>query len=73
VAAETPWPALRHTFSHFHLHITPIPVRTLGASGKIMEPAGTVWYNLSLPDERGLAAPVKSLLEQLRCSTQGPG
>ncbi len=74
VATDTPWPALRHTFSHFHLHITPIPARVLGengggnggTSGKIMEPAGAVWYNLSLPDERGLAAPVKSLLEQLR-------
>jgi A/G-specific adenine glycosylase len=69
VAMDTPWPALRHTFSHFHLHITPIPARVSGenggSSGKIMEPAGAVWYNLNLPDERGLAAPVKNLLEQL--------
>ncbi len=68
VAAEAPWPSLRHSFTHFHLHITPIPAHLLGASGKIMEPAGTVWYNLSLPDARGLAAPVKNLLEQLRCN-----
>ena len=68
VAAEAPWPNLRHSFTHFHLHITPIPARLLGASGKIMEPEGAVWYNLSLPDARGLAAPVKNLLEQLRCN-----
>ena len=68
VAIETPWPSLRHSFTHFHLHITPIPARLLGASGKIMEPEGAVWYNLSLPDARGLAAPVKNLLEQLRCN-----
>lgn len=69
VVVEAPWPDLRHSFTHFHLHITPIPVRLLGTSGKIMEPEGTVWYNLNLPDARGLATPVKNLLEQLRCNT----
>ena len=68
IAPEPAWPSLKHTFSHFHLHITPIPARVTGTSGKIMEKESTVWYNLAQPDERGLAAPVKSLLEQLRYS-----
>ena len=31
----------------------------------VMETADLVWYNLHYPDERGLAAPVKSLLKKL--------
>jgi A/G-specific adenine glycosylase len=66
IAPEPAWPSLKHTFSHFHLHITPIPARLTGTGGKIMEKQTMVWYNLAQPDERGLAAPVKGLLEQLR-------
>ncbi len=66
IAPERPWPRLRHSFSHFHLDIRPIPARLLGASWQAMEGAETVWYNCERPDERGLAAPVKRLLDQLR-------
>lgn len=66
IALEPPWPSLRHTFSHFHLDIAPIPARILGASARLMENAETVWYNVAHPDARGLAAPVKRLLDQLR-------
>ena len=64
VELDAPWPRLRHTFSHFHLDITPIPARLKGAR-RVMENGETVWYNAALPDERGLAAPVKRLLAQL--------
>jgi A/G-specific adenine glycosylase len=66
VATDTHWPAVRHSFSHFHLTITPIPARLLGSSNKLLENDGAVWYTLAQPDARGLAAPVKSLLELLR-------
>ena len=33
---------------------------------KIMEMPDVVWYNLHEPDARGLAAPVKRLLDKLR-------
>ena len=66
IAPQTPWPPLRHTFSHFHLHITPVPAKLLGADNRLMENAEAVWYKLYAPDARGLAAPVKRLLEQLR-------
>jgi A/G-specific adenine glycosylase len=60
------WNSVRHDFSHFRLHITPIPARVAGASGILMENIPTVWYNPLKPDARGLAAPVKQLLQQLR-------
>ncbi len=66
VQTESPWPVLRHSFSHFHLDITPIPARLVGATDQAMENAETVWYNVRRPDQRGFSAPVKHLLEQLR-------
>jgi len=87
IKTETPWPARRHGFSHFQLHITPIPARLTRTSRpkkaglhkvhcanngarktslSAMECAPTVWYNPDKPDARGLAAPVKRLLQQLR-------
>ena len=107
IAPGRRWPRLRHTFSHFHLDIHPIPARLLksaasamgepghsrtdlpsvragerptkdgragvskryraapGTAGTAMEDTDTVWYNCRQPDERGLAAPVKRLLDQL--------
>jgi A/G-specific adenine glycosylase len=65
VGKATPWPSHRHTFSHYHLMIEPVAqainTKTLG----IMEADRWVWYNMRQPDNRGLAAPVKRLLEQL--------
>lgn len=54
---------LRHTFSHFHLDITPVYASVIGELDTIMEQAESVWYNTSQPDARGLAAPVKKLLD----------
>lgn len=65
VELDTPWPPLRHSFSHFHLQIIPIAARVVD-SGKVMENPETLWYNPNQPDERGFAAPVKRLLQQLR-------
>jgi A/G-specific adenine glycosylase len=62
------WPALRHSFSHFHLEITPVHVRVMPDTGHIMDREEVVWYKTCCPDERGLAAPVKQLLSQWRAS-----
>lgn len=59
------WPSFRHTFSHFHLDITPLYARLDGAPDRVMEGEQCVWYNLRRPDQRGLAKPVKHLLDQL--------
>jgi A/G-specific adenine glycosylase len=66
VAPDAAWPVRRHTFTHFHLDITPIPVRVLGTTGERGQTADSVWYNLRKPPARGLAAPVKQLLQQLQ-------
>ena len=54
----------RHTFSHYHLEITPIlirPQQPVTAVGEVAEH----WYNPQQPAEIGLAAPVKKLLQTL--------
>ena len=61
------WPVLRHTFSHFHLDITPLLI-DLGEtrSPSVLEGRPTVWYNTRTEnDPRGLAAPVQRLLHRL--------
>jgi A/G-specific adenine glycosylase len=55
----------RHTFSHFHLDITPAFISIQESKGKIMEASQQIWYNLHQPDSVGLPAPVKNLLGEL--------
>ncbi len=57
--------AFRHTFSHYHLDITPILLDLSKQPDVVMEADKGLWYNLSQPEEVGLAAPVKQLLESL--------
>ena len=55
----------RHTFSHYHLDITPCQVRVKNPDQCVMEDQRIVWYNTSQPDRLGLAAPVKTILQNL--------
>lgn len=55
----------RHTFSHYHLDITPILLDLSAQPTMVMEANQGLWYNLSQPNSIGLAAPVKSLLDNL--------
>jgi A/G-specific adenine glycosylase len=66
IQTKSSWPTLRHSFSHFHLDITPIPAQLVGGTDQAMENAETVWYNVRRPDRRGFSAPVKHLLDRLR-------
>ena len=59
-------PSLRHTFSHFHLDITPIQAQAQPTSNTTMEADARVWYNTAQPDALGLPAPVKTLLESIK-------
>lgn len=52
---------LTHTFSHFRLHIQPLRV----AMPPAVEERETVWYNTAQPQNLGLAAPVRKLLDRL--------
>ena len=59
------WSTLRHTFSHFSLDIQPIYAEARKIAPTIRDGDRTVWYSPTQPDARGLAAPVKHLMEQL--------
>ena len=56
-------PGLRHTFSHFHLDITPVLARAESAG--IMDSPQHIWYNSSRSAARGFPAPIKLLLDKL--------
>ena len=59
------WQNFRHTFSHYHLDITPVLATLEHSPGAVMEGAGQLWYNVRQPAQIGLAAPVASLLTKL--------
>jgi A/G-specific adenine glycosylase len=55
---------LRHTFSHFHLDISPLVYRG-AAHDVVAESDRWLWYPLDGSVQVGLAAPVKKLLQAL--------
>lgn len=59
------WATVRHTFSHYHLDITPVCLELKGTPGGVMADNQRLWYNTAQPPSVGLAAPIKRLLEQL--------
>ena len=61
----TELPPLRHTFSHYHLDITPVHSRFRGRHREFAEPQRYIWYPLDGSIEVGLAAPIKKLLARL--------
>ena len=62
-------PVIRHTFSHFHLDITPCVIEVNNPGQSMMEANRRVWYKASQTDSEaqalGLAAPVSNLLNRL--------
>ena len=62
-------PPLRHTFSHFHLEISPTLVELVDEGGdegtRVMDAGPAVWYNSRNPSRRGVPAPVRRLLNEL--------
>ncbi len=59
------WPVVRHTFSHFHLDITPVIAVAGIPLDRVMEDGDRLWYNTGSKDELGFAAPVEKLLGRL--------
>ena len=60
-------PPIRHSFTHYHLDITPLltPVWELETAAGVAESDRWLWYPLDHSVEVGLAAPVKKLLSRL--------
>lgn len=65
ITDQTVWSSFRHTFSHYHLDITPVIATVVNTSNRLMEPNRYAWYDLNQPDAKGLAAPVTKLMESL--------
>jgi A/G-specific adenine glycosylase len=59
------WQSYRHTFSHYHLDISPVRVKLSKDVSQVMEANQQLWYNLRQPQTIGLSAPVKKLLGML--------
>jgi A/G-specific adenine glycosylase len=59
------WAPLRHSFTHFHLRITPLQVLADVPADCVMEGERRVWYNMTTPPG-GLAAPVSRLIRRLQ-------
>ncbi|MCG8669479.1 MAG: A/G-specific adenine glycosylase [Pseudomonadales bacterium] len=70
--AQTTWEPIKHTFSHYHLMITPIHWRVKAKSSKVMESDREIWYNPQSPAEFGLATPVKKLIKQFQKASGSP-
>ena len=61
----TPWQVLRHSFTHYHLDISPVLVQLDCDPGLVLEGADQLWYKLSQPAAVGMPAPVSRLLKLL--------
>ncbi|NOX09864.1 MAG: A/G-specific adenine glycosylase [Gammaproteobacteria bacterium] len=58
---------IRHTFSHFHLDITPVrAVVEDTLTDSVLETDDYVWYNIKQSSPGGMASPVQRILEQLK-------
>ncbi|MDH5485331.1 MAG: A/G-specific adenine glycosylase [Gammaproteobacteria bacterium] len=57
--------SFRHSFSHYHLDITPCRVSLKNPHQSVMEAGHRVWYNTCQPEPGGLASPVKTILNKL--------
>lgn len=55
-------PVRRHSFTHFHLDISPLEVGLGEASHRISDRDGQIWYHPDRPVAVGLAAPVADIL-----------
>ncbi len=61
VQDNKPLSPFRHTFSHFHLDITPVVVR-VKMTQQVMDRDDLAWYNLASALQLGIAGPIKKLL-----------
>lgn len=60
------WPTYRHTFSHYHLDISPVLMSMSNKPLMAMEAGRQLWYNINNPPAIGMAAPIKKLIARLK-------
>ena len=59
-------PEIRHTFSHFHLDITPVKGIIRDKADTIRDNGEYLWYSPEQGQEIGMAAPVKELIKNVQ-------
>lgn len=65
VVETQPLEPFRHTFSHFHLDITPVVAVVNSPPTKQVAEMSSKWFMLNEPIEVGLAAPTTKIIKQL--------
>ena len=58
-------PVIRHTFSHFHLDITPVKLKLRSSASRVEDKREACWYKPDGKLKLGMAAPVKKLMDEL--------
>jgi A/G-specific adenine glycosylase len=58
------WPCVQHTFSHFHLEITPVLACAEHTADGVREQRNRIWCKPEGRGDWGLAAPVERLLQR---------
>lgn len=67
IQSYEPWPTFRHTFSHYHLHITPILVHITHLTDKTREEPLHAWCPIGdHHHQKGLPAPIKRCWQKLK-------
>jgi A/G-specific adenine glycosylase len=56
----------RHTFSHFHLDITPVVLHMTEPPQHQVRTSSEHWFDLLNPNSLGLAAPTKKLIDKIK-------
>ena len=65
IKSGAPWDVVPHGFTHLKLEIRPVPAKLVGTA-TIVESLDRVWYKPGSSLGRGVAAPIRRLLEQLQ-------
>jgi len=65
IEAVRPGITFRHTFSHYHLDITPFYLHVKNPGFCVMEDDRWLWYNNALSERPGLPAPVTAILNRI--------
>lgn len=65
IAKAKTFATFRHTFSHYHLDITPIHLAITKKTHKKIAEDKQLWYSLQTPNAIGLPKPIKQLLDQI--------
>lgn len=63
VSVQEKLAAFRHTFSHYHLDIHPVILQSQRSGNFVKEDKPRLWHDAARPQNLGLAAPIKKLIE----------